>query len=197
MPEKRRLDYLKECNEYAVPLDQFGEQFCSRCQQPECTRSQYGTAGFDQRVSTWLERLFTEVPRMEPSDPRFGKIQAQKFFMVEPSLGSVTTSGWDMPDLGVSTEGAPASVKEEAAPIPAAALVVPDPTEAPSDEATEQVPSTTLHRNLLLMNTPAQPGRMLQGGVPLTKPGGKVAWQAPAPSDAPIVKPGGRVKLGG
>jgi hypothetical protein len=79
-------DYLKECNDQGVPPDDFALQFCRRCRQPECSRSQVGESRFEQRVSTWEDRLFLQVPTMSPEDPRYPRISAQKFIR-GPSRG--------------------------------------------------------------------------------------------------------------
>lgn len=62
-------DYLEECSKTPGFSE---EDFCSRCYQPLCTRSQ--ATSFDRRVQTWLERLFINPPRKD--DP---KIASQDF----------------------------------------------------------------------------------------------------------------------
>ncbi len=76
--EKR--DLYRECNDQPdVSVEDFQLQFCSRCVRPDCTRSQYGKSKFDHRVTTWESRLFIDVPRMNPEDPRFESFQAKRF----------------------------------------------------------------------------------------------------------------------
>ena len=108
-----RRDYLGECNEHSVPLAQFQEQFCSRCVQPECSRSLHGTTKFDRRVASWRERLFTQVPHMSQEDPRFPLIAGKQFKMIQvaqkvPEVGS----SWIEPNSLDSEGPAPAPVRE-------------------------------------------------------------------------------------
>ncbi len=80
MPDK--VDHLSTCNDQNVPFQDFELQFCQRCIQPECTRSQYGKSRFDQRALNWESRLFLNVPRMDPSDERFSTIAGKRFLTV-------------------------------------------------------------------------------------------------------------------
>lgn len=91
MVEKR--DWLGECNDQHVALDDFQRAFCDRCLQVECTRSQHGKSQFEARVATWEERLFTGVPRMDPADPRYALLSAKKFITLD--TGAVPeVRGW-------------------------------------------------------------------------------------------------------
>lgn len=64
------VDHLAECNNLQVPPDQFHASFCSRCYQATCTRSVPHHSGglFEERVKTWEDRLFLNVPRKDPKD---------------------------------------------------------------------------------------------------------------------------------
>lgn len=93
----RKLDFFRECNTHGVSEDDFRQAFCVRCVQPECARSSVNQTKFEERVTTWEERLFTNVPRMDPNDPLYQKIAGQKFIEISPSdgVGPVTpTSEW-------------------------------------------------------------------------------------------------------
>ncbi len=72
-------DYYTECNNQGVSENDFRLQFCSRCTRSDCSRSAVSGGGFTDRVQTWKERLFTQVPKLPPSDPRFAQIAAQSF----------------------------------------------------------------------------------------------------------------------
>jgi len=217
----RRLDYLRECNDQQVPVEDFRLAFCVRCVQPECTRSAHGTTKFDQRVATWEERLFSKVPRMDPTDPRIREIQAKQFKMFNPPVQAIgTPSAWlDPRDLAEpdpvpqDSEPPPAVEEEEPipetepapVPIPEEPLKVPEsPEPAPQPVAASTKPmvkatTTKLSPDLLQMNTPKQSGRMLPG-KPATAP--KDPWAAPEPprkteQGVVVVKRGATVRLGG
>ena len=72
-------DFFNECNNMGVPEEDFRRIWCIRCVQPECHRSHKGKSRFEARVSTWEERLFTGVPRMPETDPRYHVLASQKF----------------------------------------------------------------------------------------------------------------------
>jgi len=210
----RRLDLLGECNDQQVPYEDFRLQFCIRCQQPECTRSRAGTSKFDQRVATWQERLFEQVPRMDPGDPRFMEIQAKQFKMFNP--GVVPTRGaWIDPTDLVDSVPPPALVVPEPPPIVTQIVEVPAPlpevqapvaatasTEEPAKVA-EPAQPVKLTPQLLRMNTPSQTGRMLANSPPPKAPAPpKDPWAAPEPQKKTeqgvvVVKRGATVRLGG
>lgn len=85
MPNARieKRDWLSECNDHKIPLEDFHRQFCSRCVTPDCTRSQVGQSKFDSRVVSWEDRLFLQVPQMSPSDPRYEQIRGKKFLNID------------------------------------------------------------------------------------------------------------------
>lgn len=210
-----RRDYLGECNEHHVPLDQFQEQFCGRCVQPECSRSQFGKTKFDQRVSTWEERLFTQVPRMPSSDPRFVQISAKQFKMFDPGpTPSVSTSSAWMDPRDIVEPPAPQVIVEpqQAAPVPVEEDVLTDLAEKVPESTAPAVvqPQNTVEtrkalHQLALTNTSGQGGRMLGGApppAPKAAPVPKDAWEPakeqPKPSsDEPVVRRGATVRLGG
>jgi hypothetical protein len=217
-----RKDFMKECNNLGSPLEDFKLFFCDRCFQPECTRSNYGKSRFDQRVTTWKERLFTKVPRMEPGDPRFLDITHQQF---RPVLDS-----WEV--------GSEVPNEEPIPPQPAAFLVEP-PSEAilqevdgspylgegeavlvePEVQVRQQVPPRAIPTKknleaLATMNTPTRTGLYLPGG-PQGQPGATIgtrhevnsgvksdsrndSWSAPEqshPSEV-VVEAGATIRLG-
>jgi len=92
-----RRDLLRECNDKGAPLDEFQTGFCSRCVNPECSRSLYGQTRFDLRVNTWEDRLFSKVPQMDPSDPRFRTISGQKFLTLDTGRVPEIRGSWDDP----------------------------------------------------------------------------------------------------
>ena len=157
-----KRDYLGECNSQKVPLGDFQMAFCDRCMQPECSRSTHGKSKFDQRTQKWVENLFTNVPRMDPSDPRYREIAAQGFHMIDPS-NSASSDWMDPRDLKPETTSIilpsgfipppvspPVEIKEAPAP-----KVKPNPTQG-------------IPRDILLMNSPGHSGSYLPGAP--TKP---------------------------
>ena len=216
MPE--RLDYLGECNDQKVPLEDFKLAFCDRCLQPECSRSLHGTSKFDQRVSTWVERLVTKVPRMDPADPRIPQIQGKQFKMFTPSLSvGQAPSAWldpkDVKEPSASSveEPAPAAEEEQVPPLPPVFVRPPEPALVPeevpspptiSPQIAEKSEQTGMPLALMVMNTPTQSGRMLAGSPAQTPPSPpKDPWEAPPTSPKPadgevVVKKGATVRLG-
>lgn len=200
MPPRR--DFLKECHSQVVgqvkePLtfDMFLGAYCTRCLQPECTRSTHGSTKFDQRVASWEDRLFLRVPRMDPSDPRFESISRQEF---APAQETLVVHGW-----GTENE-----------PEPPRAFV-PEPAQ---EAAVEEVPGTkeplpvysqpdesnaSISRDTLLMNTPVVTEQYLPGAskqsIPIRSTKKNVdPWGAPeqsAPSEV-IVNAGATVRFG-
>jgi len=90
---ERTQDYLSECNDPSLgpPLteEEFKLAFCDRCVNAECKRAIRGDP-YQARTSTWEKRLFLEVPRLKPTDPRYEGIRHQRFEKVNPPLGNVT-----------------------------------------------------------------------------------------------------------
>ena len=210
--EKR--DQLRVCNDQGVPLEDFRLQFCDRCLARDCTRSQAGKSKFEQRTSTWKERLFDEVPRLSPDDPRIEVIQAKRFRESSPKAPHEVKSSWDdprdltessaddpqvvpVPDAADFSKLAAEHIRQNLEEEQAARLSTPvqqvEP-EAPADE-TPRTPAPQF------VNTPNQPGQMLGGK--------KVDKQAASPvldpwepkktttDDVEVVQPGARVRMGG
>jgi len=102
VPDRR--DNLGECNQLKVPTEDFKMFWCNRCLQPDCTRSLYGTTKFERRVTTWLDRLFLKVPKMETGDPRFRDISSKEFHPVLDSweISSEIPTAKEQPDQPVS-----------------------------------------------------------------------------------------------
>jgi len=185
---------LGECNTHGVAVSDFEQTFCYRCKQPECARSSFGKDRFDQRVANWQDRLFTNVPRMNESDPRYAPIAGKRFLTIDtgPIPEVRTQSAWLDPREIKEPEPAPVA----ASPAPIAAK----PPEAPPATAAPVVASKSARR-LAPMNTPHQSGGVMLPGAPSPTPKPTTeAWdgprQPPAPTD-PVVKPGSKVKLGG
>lgn len=202
-----RRDLLKECMTENVPLEDFRLAFCARCHQPECSRSTFGGTPFDQRVSSWKERLFTQVPRMDPSDPRFSDIASKQFKLLD-LVPPAAQSSWDDPrekrrslvQVPAAIEISPAPAEKEAPPVRfmTAQPSVPEPVPEP------QVPETTrkadISRETVLLNTPRpQGGIMLPGAPSSPRPQEKAdPWEAPAERPAEVrIEKGGRFRLGG
>ena len=209
MAEKR--DWLGTCNDKGVSLEDFQLQFCARCLQPECTRSQHGRSQFDARVADWEDRLFKQVPRMDEADPRFQQIQAKRFLGIDMS-GPARVQSWVDP---LKLEDPPAPLPPEPA------MVEPPPREYEVPEAKQvearavadleeqgpapvEVRETPAPRRPISppMNTPNQPRQMVGGKKVDEQPTVSVSdpWKAPTPAKAPdgtkVVKPGAKIRLG-
>jgi hypothetical protein len=210
MAEKR--DWLGTCNDQGVPLEDFQRQFCARCLQPECTRSQHGQSQFDARVANWEDRFFHSVPQMDESDPRFQQIRAKRFLGIDTS-GPAVVQGWVDP---LKLEEAPA--------LPAEPAMVPPPEPVPTYEVPEakqvearavadleeqgpapveaQEASAPRRPTGTPMNTPNQPRQMVGGKKVDEQPTVSVSdpWKAPTPAKAPdgtkVVPPGAKIRLG-
>jgi hypothetical protein len=209
--ERHRLDLLPECNGTAAPLDVFTRECCANCFNPECTRSLTGKLKFDQRVATWHERFFEKVPRMDPNDPRYPAITAQKFLTLDlgrtPEINTGASSSWvDPRDVVEPVPPAPAPIVVQAPspppvvqePAPAPSVASPVPAPAPAQEPTPVGQKRRLQRDLVLSNTPLQTGKMI--GQPPAKAPAADPWAAPSPApapDVPVVQPGARIKMGG
>jgi hypothetical protein len=197
-----RLDYLRECHSQVtkqvkenLTFDVFSEAYCTRCFQPECTRSAHGATKFDQRVATWQDRLFLKVPRMDQNDPRFESISSKEFAPVQETL---IVRGWG----------------EEITPEPQREIT-PEP---PQEVAIEEIPANpepspvyfqpssstaSISRDTLLMNTPVSNEQYLPGAPRPSEPHNSPkknidSWGAPeqsTPSEV-VVKAGATVRFG-
>lgn len=198
-----KLDYLRECNTFQIALEDFQRQFCDRCRQKECSRSQFGKSRFDQRVQTWEERLFKNPPKMDMSDPRFQEIAAKRFMEISPDrFGPVPEIGSRSAWVDPQAVEPCASVS---APPPPSDPTPPPPEPEPAVQAQPEASTRTASSvppALGLVNTPFKQGVMLGGRpVPERSPAPVYdPWAAPQPSQTAgvqIVKPGAKVKLGG
>jgi hypothetical protein len=139
-------DFIHECNNLSVPLEDFTGVWCLRCKRTECIRSLAGKSRFDIRASTWEQRLFTEVPRLDAKDPKYQEIVGTKTF--------VEVQGWQ-------PEVAKPEPKFEPPPEPTASeLIEPQPQRSPAMFTFDQVPD--------------QSGRTLGTPERILKPGAKI-----------------------
>jgi hypothetical protein len=200
-PTNRRSDYLRECNNRSLPLEDFRLTFCVRCLQPECTRSTYGSSKFDQRTQTWVERLFTQVPRMDPSDPRFKETSEQNFSTIDLAAniepGGGTASWLDPRELKSEKTSfvvplgfippPPEETPSSRNPVEIAQLPVQDPSAETQPSKVQPVPTdkkaSNLPRDVLLMNTVGHDGAYLPGAPskPGLRPVRKDPWAVPEP----------------
>jgi hypothetical protein len=206
-----------------MPEEHFAEAWCNQCLNPDCSRSTHGKTRFDQRTLTWEERLFTQVPRMSPQDPRYLQITRQAFHTIDVGpTPEVRTSAWHDPrDLGAEPAPthfvAPAPPPQAVVPAPVALPAAPVVTRpvmprAPAAELKAQpvlpTPAPPAARPaqpaqpIVPLNTPAQKGRMLHGAPPPQPApdpwGGPLKPAVPsAPGRDVIVTPGAKVRLGG
>lgn len=213
MAEKR--DWLGDCNDQGVPLEDFRLQFCERCLQPECTRSQHGKSQFDARVADWESRLFLDVPRMDKSDPRYEDLQAKRFLGIDTSRVPEVQSWVDPRDLQQPTPKKPEPVPEPAlVPEPPPEYEMPETKQVeaqavadieeqgPAEPEPVPLPAVETPQRAAL-NTPNQPGQMLGGKKVDEKPVAPVSdpWvpkeSTPTPDDLKVVPPGAKIRLGG
>jgi hypothetical protein len=205
MPDKR--DWLGECNEHNVPLGDFKLQFCDSCLTQDCTRSQYGKSKFEARVHTWEQRLFLETPTMEPTDPRYEKIHAQKFINIEPGGPlEIGQSAWIDPldpldplDKTIqSPQIEPILQSNIPEPEPLSEPEIKEPTIEKSElkNTPEQVTRPVM---FTATNTPNKPGQMVGEPPKVPEKQKQDPWEPPKPvaDDEEIVKPGAKIRFGG
>jgi len=207
-----KRDLLSECNDQKVPLQDFQRQFCVRCQQPECTRSRTGSSLFEDRVNHWYERLFSEVPRMDPADERFPSLSGQRFVEVRADR-PYEVQGWVdplRPEEAASPEpdeSVPDTFREEPVietaptsppePEPSVEELPPSPPPEPEPSVEESPPSPPAPLTQELGNTPTQAGIMV-GGREAPKPKPQTdPWSIPKKpvSNANVVQPGARIRF--
>jgi hypothetical protein len=178
-----RRDLLGECNVDRHPLDTFISECCASCFNPECTRSLSGKLKFDKRTNGWFDHYFGDQDKMDPSDPRFSKIAAQKFVIIDPARLARTpevgsSSAWvdprDLerpaapkpPERSVNVDQQlmdrpPPPPQVQASPAPAAPTA---PAEPPPPAPRVPGLRRDLPHHLLLANTPS---KLLQSSPPL------------------------------
>lgn len=198
MPTRR--DYLKECHSQVanqvkepLPLTEFGEAYCVRCSQPECSRSRHGVSKFDQRVATWKERLFLEVPRMGQEDPRFESISSKDFQPVQESL---VVQGWG------ETESDP-EPRRDILPEPPQEILVSEGQDTKTPYFQPTSAPSSISRETLLLNTKVESEQYLPGAPrpsgPSDSPKKRIdSWGAPeqsTPSEV-VVTAGATVQFG-
>lgn len=198
MPQRR--DYLKECHSQVsnqvkepLPMTEFGAAYCVRCLQPECSRSTHGVTKFDQRVATWKERLFSEVPRMDQGDPRFESISSKDFQPVQESL---VVMGWG------ESDPEPESRKDLIPETPQEVLVSEVPEVMTSYFQPDRTPSS-ISRDTLLLNTSVESEQYLPGAPRPSGPSDSTkkridSWGAPeqsTPSEV-VVTAGAKIQFG-
>jgi hypothetical protein len=197
-----RRDFLRDCHSQVskqvkelLPFDAFGAAYCSRCLQPECTRSTHGSTLFDKRVTTWQDRLFLNVPRMDQGDPRFESIAHKEFV---PAQETLVVRGWDD---GVAHEEPKEFVPEF--------LEEPVVEEVPTNDEPPPVyfkpvsDTSSISRDTLLMNTPVSREQYLPGAsrtsvshsIPKKTIDSWGASEQSTPSEV-IVKAGATVRFG-
>jgi hypothetical protein len=179
-------DFLLECNNLRIPDQDFVKQFCVRCLNQECQRSRPQGSRFDQRVATWESRLFLDVPRLTPDDPRYGKIANQDFVEVAPGWGQAPyeVQGWGeaAQEPKAPTLVGPVATEPAASNSPALGAPAPQPSRFQGQA----------------LNTPAKQGMML-GNAPA--PVAQDPWAGPPAlalaAGEVIIRPGARIKIGG
>ncbi len=200
----KRRDLLAECAQPGTPIEVLTNEWCARCQNPECSRSAVGTSRFDQRVLDWEEKLFKNVPTLSPDDPRFARIVAQKFITIDVSRVPEIRGEWvDPRDLKepepVVRAAAATPVVMPSAP-PTSVAPAPPTTEArtPTPPKESASPRSSSTPSLIGANAPDQSGKVLRGGPPASTTKSTDPWAAPEPPDPAdqVVQPGATIKMG-
>ena len=191
---RERRDFLPVCNDQGTPLVDFQAMFCVRCVQPECSRSRAGGL-FEERVSTWQERLFRNPPRMSKDDPLYAAISAKRF--LEIGTGRV-------PEVGGNSEWVDPRALEQPAPEAARPRAAKQP-KAPQVEIPSEATPSASRTPREPLNSSFSQGTMLGDGAvpPPRKPADP--WAAPVPAAAPaspperpavpVVKPGATIRF--
>jgi len=209
-----KTDYIGDCNNHGVPLEDFRLTFCERCIREDCSRSMLSQGGhMEERAAHWHERLFTDVPRMDADDPRFKGIAAQKFMAI-PVGATPEVGGQDWVDPRELREPEPVPVPQaieppqpapepepEAVPEPVAAPRPPTPEPPlqleppPPPEPVEK--TTSEPAPMQVLQTEGGTGRMIGGAKPPEKKSDP--WEPAGVSSKgtdKIVAPGAKIKLG-
>lgn len=190
MESKR--DLLKVCNDHAVPPEDFRQQFCIRCIQPECTRSQAGTSLFEKRIVTWKERLFTNPPRMTEEDPRYKIIRGKQFLSLDmkdvPEIGG--RSSWVDPRDLDSEPHSSKIIEVEATVEPVETLVVPTTPDIPLEHTVASKLMNTLVKKNVMVGGKVLPQPTV---VPVSDPW---AGKTVAKPGEKVVKPGSKIRFG-
>jgi hypothetical protein len=197
-----KSDQLGICNNLGIPEEDFRLTFCNRCLSEECTRSQLSQGGaFEQRVRTWHDRLFSDVNKMPPEDPRFQTISAQKFVTIPVGQPLEIRGNWvDPRELQEPVEIGPVASEPSPEPVSVAPPENPKPS-LPAEPPSEPVPSpVTVPEKPVMptqpLQTPGGVGRMVSGGPPKKT---SDPWEPVGVSregTEKIVSPGARIKLG-
>lgn len=205
MDQAQKVDHFRLCNEHNIPFQDFTIQFCNRCLQPECTRSQHGKSKFEDRVANWHERLFAHPNRLDPTDPRFKDLASKKFLPILPGSPSGPSAWMDPREIESQKVTVPVAQALRTSEKTTNEIVTrytevlqrapePMPPEPPSPPPTANPPTYPQ----LQQNTPSLPRQMIGGGDP--KPPSPVLdpWQPmqPLKPGERLVKPGARIKLG-
>ncbi len=198
MTEKR--DWLGECNNYKVSVEDFEAAFCQRCMAPDCSRSNAGKSRFEQRVHNWHQRLFEQPARMPEDDPRLIQIRAKRFVDLPtgsvPEIGRAPTNAWLDP-RDFDEPAAHASLPAPSLPAPVTPPIV---FEAPQALPAETKPVGSVVAPAQILNTPRPPAQMLGGAAPPGPSPVVDKWAAKPTTetaDATKVKPGARIRFGG
>lgn len=220
-----KLDYLKECNDQSIPLDDFKMAFCDRCFQKECSRSQFGTSRFEQRVGRWQERMF-QPPALPKNDPRYPAIIAKKFLnLATGPTPSIQAKEWvdpktleqpviqTVPELVKTPDPPPVEVIREpppvvppleakAKPVPEPKIEVPEPKiEAPKPPPALQVPPpvqqkpTTQPQKPIPLMNTPYTEPRTLGNQPVEQPRDPWATPEPLKPGERVVSPGARIKI--
>lgn len=186
-----KQDHLRLCNEQGLPFTEFMANWCSRCFQPECSRSLHGKTRFDARISSWEERLFLNPSKLDSSDPRYRDIATKKFLAMAPTNPAERSAWMDPRDVETT--------KVISIPTPAPEPPPPPPPE-PKVEASPPVrgPEQASTPPQVLTNTPNRPRQMIAGAAVPPPPLVSDPWRPmqPVKPGETVVKPGARIKFG-
>jgi hypothetical protein len=214
-------DLLKGCNERGLPIDEFTAHWCSRCKQPNCSRSAFGTPLMEQRVKNQERRLlhpqqvdhtlakYAQIVGVGFKDMLHRAVQLevsdQKGDWEIPEIpvldGQVHVSPADAVDAAVRAMGRKVTPSSEPEPEPAPSAEreeEPTPVEVETPvEPPPRKPETPIRPTA--MNTATPQGVVIgDEPVPEQKPRAAVdTWEIPEGPIAKKAKVGATIKMGG
>jgi len=95
----RKLDLLEDCNDQRIPPKEFMGIFCKRCRNSTCVNSGWSESRWQDRISTQVDRLLTNVLFADPNDPNYKDIRALPFKEVAAPIYVIGGDPWAGPSV--------------------------------------------------------------------------------------------------
>jgi len=87
-----KKDFIQQCMQETmsaakstIPINEFTMAFCSKCFNPDCTRSMHGDTKFDYRTQNWESILFKDAKIIDKTDPLFDQLTNPNFIPIGAS----------------------------------------------------------------------------------------------------------------